>query len=87
MAIDLGGIWAPIATPLRASGGIDGRALHEHARGVIAEGCQGVLLFGTTGEAPSFSVLERRRALEDVLEAGLPPGRLMVGTVLGSDPC
>ena len=38
------------------------------------------MIFGTTGEAVSFSVEERIALLEAALSAGLPPERLMVGT-------
>ena len=37
-------------------------------------------MLGTTGEATSFSVAQRRRVMSAMKEAGLPMGRLMVGT-------
>ena len=37
-------------------------------------------LFGTTGEANSFSVKERMVALEAVLQSGVTPAQLMIGT-------
>lgn len=73
------GIWAAAVTAVDTEGGVDhGRTL-AHARALLAGGCHGVALFGTTGEAPSFSVAARQRALDALLEGGLPPGRLMVG--------
>jgi 4-hydroxy-tetrahydrodipicolinate synthase len=39
-----------------------------------------VALFGTTGEANSFSVKERMAALEAVLKSGVTPAQLMIGT-------
>ncbi len=83
MADDKGalrGLWAPVLTPLGDDGAIDVRRLRDHARRVREEGCDGVVLFGTTGEAPSFSAGERQAALEALLAADFPPGRVIVGT-------
>jgi len=49
-------------------------------------GCTGVLLFGSTGEANSFSVAERQAGLEEVLDAGIPAERLMVGAGCAAVP-
>lgn len=67
-------------TPLRADLGIDTEFLSQHIGWLLKQGCGQVLLFGTTGEANSFSVDERRAALEGILDAGIDPERLMVGT-------
>jgi 4-hydroxy-tetrahydrodipicolinate synthase len=45
-----------------------------------------VLLFGSTGEANSFSVAERQAGLEAVLDAGIPANRLMVGAGCAAVP-
>ena len=47
---------------------------------LIADGCDGVALLGTTGEAISFSVNERQQIVEAVVRAGIAPERLMPGT-------
>ncbi len=47
---------------------------------VLRQGCTGVVLFGSAGEAASFDVEERMRALERVLAAGVPVKRMIVGT-------
>lgn len=47
---------------------------------LLAHGCDGVLVLGTTGEALSFSTNERMHLLDALLDASLPAGRLMVGT-------
>ena len=50
-----------------------------HARWLLEEGCHGLVVFGTTGEANSFSVEERIDLLEGALDAGAaaraPAGR------------
>jgi 4-hydroxy-tetrahydrodipicolinate synthase len=55
-------------------------ALVEHCRWLLAEGCEGIALLGTTGEANSFSVAERMRLLDGLVEAGVPARRLLPGT-------
>ncbi|MFH1808182.1 MAG: dihydrodipicolinate synthase family protein [Pseudomonadota bacterium] len=75
----LQGIWAPLVTPVDEGLAIDGPRLAAHAQRVLAEGCQGVVLFGTTGEAPSFAVAQRQAALEALLDAGVQCERIVVG--------
>ena len=45
-----------------------------------SEGCDGVALLGTTGEANSFSASERKALLEATVAAGIAPERLLPGT-------
>jgi 4-hydroxy-tetrahydrodipicolinate synthase len=52
----------------------------DHCRWSLDEGCHGLVMFGTTGEANSFSVAERIRLLDAAIDAGLPAERMMVGT-------
>lgn len=74
------GVLAASLTPLSDHHGPDGPALAAHVQRLLQTGCNAVLLFGTTGEGLSFSVGERTAALDAVLDAGVPPGRLLVGT-------
>lgn len=74
------GVYAAALTPLREDLSIDHEAFAEHCRWLLANGCDGVAPMGTTGEANSFSVAERIEALDRLVEAGLPPERLLVGT-------
>ncbi|MBL8701567.1 MAG: dihydrodipicolinate synthase family protein [Alphaproteobacteria bacterium] len=76
----LRGLWVASLTPLAADGSIDTGVLARHCRKLIEDGCDGVALFGTTGEGQSFSVRERIDALEAVLKAGVPRERIVVGT-------
>ncbi len=74
------GVWAPALTPLDRNLVPDSKRYVAHLKRLLSEGCHGVVMFGTTGEAPSFSVDERMAVLESVLAAGGPPERLMIGT-------
>ncbi len=76
----LTGVLAASLTPLDKDGAADAEALAAHVAHLLADGCDGVLLFGTTGEAASFSVEERTGALDAVIDGGVPPQRLLVGT-------
>ena len=74
------GMWAAMATPLDAEGGIDHAALARHGRWLIEQGCDGVVPFGTTGEGPSFSASERLAGAEALLKAGIPATAIALGT-------
>ena len=74
------GVWSPALTPLDDELSIDTTRLSQHVKNLLESGCHGVALFGTTGEANSFSVKERMVALEAVLQSGVTPAQLMIGT-------
>src|SRR5690554_2799015 len=76
----LRGVFAAIATPVGADNAPDaGRAL-SLARHLLDNGCDGLNVLGTTGEATSFSLEERKRVMDAYKAQGLPLDRLMVGT-------
>lgn len=75
----LSGVWAASLTPLRADLRPDPERFVAHFEYLLDEGCDGVVLFGTTGEAASFSVEERMRLLDEVVRLGVDPARLIVG--------
>jgi len=74
------GLWAAAATPIDAAGAIDHAALARHAQRLVQWGCDGLVLFGSCGEGPSFSIAERLAATEAVLRSGVAPDRLALGT-------
>jgi 4-hydroxy-tetrahydrodipicolinate synthase len=74
------GLWAAMATPLDADGGVDHAALARHGRWLMDQGCDGVVPFGTTGEGPSFSAAERLAGAEALLKAGIPCTAIALGT-------
>jgi 4-hydroxy-tetrahydrodipicolinate synthase len=76
----LSGVIAAIATAVDASGGPDAARSIKLARHLLDNGCDGLNVLGTTGEATSFSLAERKGLMSAYAAAGLPLGRLMVGT-------
>jgi 4-hydroxy-tetrahydrodipicolinate synthase len=76
----LSGIWSPVLTPVDADLNPHPGRFVAHARWLLDNGCHGLVVFGTTGEANSFSVDERIELLDAAVSAGLPRERLLVGT-------
>jgi 4-hydroxy-tetrahydrodipicolinate synthase len=73
------GLYVALATPLGAEGAPHLELLAARAAELLASGCDGIALFGTTGEGPAFQVAERIAGLDALLTAGIPPERLVVG--------
>ena len=59
---------AAAATPVADHGGCHRPLYVAHLRDLLARGCDGVALFGTTGEGPGFTVAERCAVLDAVVE-------------------
>ena len=74
------GVLSPVVTPFGTDLAPDGRRFAAHCKWLLAQGCAGLAVFGTTSEANSLSVDERIELLDQLLEAGIPPARLMPGT-------
>ena len=74
------GVVAPILTPFEADLSVSHDRLVAHAQRVLDEGCVGVAVFGTTGEALSVATREREAALEALVAGGIDPGVMIVGT-------
>jgi 4-hydroxy-tetrahydrodipicolinate synthase len=69
---------AAVATPIAPDFRPDALLLAERCRALMAAGCDGITLFGTTGEGAEFAVADRRLTLESLLAAGIAPSRLIV---------
>lgn len=74
------GVFCAAATPVRADLTPDHAAFVQHCRTLLEEGCDGVALLGTTGEANSFSAAERQALLEAVVKGGVEANKLLPGT-------
>lgn len=82
MTIAGGGVlYAATLTPAWPDGRCDTGRLARHCRRLLDAGCDGVSIFGTTGEGPSYSVAERMEALEALVAAGIPAKDILVGVI------
>ena len=79
-ATKLKGVIAAIATAVGGDGAPDCARSTALARYLLANGCDGLNVLGTTGEATSFSLDQRLTLMSAYRDAGLPMDRLMVGT-------
>ena len=80
MSKPLSGVIAAIATPIVEDGAPDLKRAVKLARYLLDNGCDGLNVLGTTGEATSFSLDERKGVMDAYKAEGLPLNRLMVGT-------
>lgn len=76
----LSGVIAAIATPIEEGGAPDLKRATKLARFLLDNGCDGLNVLGTTGEATSFAREERMAVMSAYKQDGLPMQRLMVGT-------
>lgn len=78
----LAGVYAAAVTPLKDDSTLDLESVPALLRFFASRGCHGIVLFGTTGEGPSFSPGEREMLMRAVCESrSLVPGfRVIVGT-------
>jgi 4-hydroxy-tetrahydrodipicolinate synthase len=76
----LSGVIAAIATAVDGEGEPDIARSVKLARYLLDNGCDGLNVLGTTGEATSFSLAQRRAVMTAYRDAGLPLERLMVGS-------
>jgi 4-hydroxy-tetrahydrodipicolinate synthase len=76
----LSGVIAAVATPVAEDGTPDLKRAVKLASYLLENGCDGLNVLGTTGEATSFSLDERKSVMDAYKADGLPLHRLMVGT-------
>ncbi|MDX1710240.1 MAG: dihydrodipicolinate synthase family protein [Rhodovibrionaceae bacterium] len=74
------GVLTPVLTPFAADGAVDARGFVAHCRWLLAEGGDGLAIFGTTSEANSLALDEKLALLDRLVEAGVPGEKLMPGT-------
>jgi 4-hydroxy-tetrahydrodipicolinate synthase len=79
-ASKLKGVIAAIATAVSEDGSPDCARSTALAHHLLANGCDGLNVLGTTGEATSFSLDQRMTLMSAYRAAGVPMDRLMVGT-------
>ncbi|MBR0683754.1 4-hydroxy-tetrahydrodipicolinate synthase [Roseomonas eburnea] len=77
------GSMVALITPMRADGSVDEKAFQDLVEWQIAEGTEGLIPVGTTGESPTLSHDEHKRVVELCVEAAR--GRVPVMAGAGSN--
>ena len=77
------GSMVALITPMRADGSVDEKAFQDLVEWQIAEGTEGLIPVGTTGESPTLSHAEHKRVVEMCIEAA--KGRVPVRAGAGSN--
>lgn len=73
------GLSAALISPFAPDGAPDVVRLKRHAEWVLANGCDSITLFGTTGEGFSIAIRDRATMLDAVTGAGIGAGSLNAG--------
>lgn len=74
------GVLAAALTPMDANLVPDENLMAEHCKWLLNNGSDGLAILGTTGEANSFSLKERIKIIEGLIERGIPAEKMMPGT-------
>lgn len=82
----MSGVIAPVVTPFKEDGAIDEGRFFEHAHWLLNNGCDALAPFGTTSEATSLGMTERKQLLQGLVDSGVSPDDLMPGTGMCSLP-
>ena len=77
---DIHGLWPALLMPIGPDEALDTTRAIQHAKRMLAAGCDGVTLFGTTGEGTAFTVAERTGLLEAMLGSGIKASQIIVTT-------
>lgn len=75
-----GGVNAAVLTAMNADLSVDLDRMARHSAWLLANGCNGLGVLGTTGEANSIGMRERMDVLEGLIARGVPAARMMPGT-------
>ena len=75
-----GGINAAVLTPMTGDLALDLDRMAAHCHWLLANGCDGLAILGTTGEANSLGVSERIGAMEGLVARGVLAAKLLPGT-------
>ncbi|MDW6023656.1 dihydrodipicolinate synthase family protein [Mesorhizobium sp. BAC0120] len=66
------------ATPVTEDFHPDLGLLADHVGMLLSAGCDGIAIFGTTGEGMEFPIEDRMRGLEGLMAARVPPAQIIV---------
>ena len=74
-----GGVNAAVLTGFHADLSLDLARMAAHSRWLLDNGCNGLGILGTTGEANSLGIAERIAVMEGLIERGIPATTLLPG--------
>lgn len=74
------GVFCAVVTAVKEDKTPDLDLTAAHCKWLLANGCHGLAVLGTTGEANSFGLKERIQIIEGLVERGVPGDVLMPGT-------
>jgi 4-hydroxy-tetrahydrodipicolinate synthase len=78
------GLSAALTTPFDDNGSIVLQTMTEHAKYCLANGCDSVTVFGTTGEGSSIGHGERGQVLSALSAAGIAGSQVVAGVLVDS---
>ncbi len=74
----IGGLVAAVTTPVDQDLGCNAKLLEQRCRHLLESGCDGIAVFGTTGEGPMLEAEQRISALDHVLAGDIESSRIVV---------
>ncbi len=74
------GVLSPVLSPVAQDGGVDEIRFQALCKWQLANGADGLAIFGTTSEANSIALNERMVQTESLVASGVPAEKLMPGT-------
>lgn len=80
MTYAIQGVHCAAATPVTAEGRPNLSLFTAHCKALLDEGCHGIAMLGTTGEANSFGLHDRKALLDAAVAGGVPAHTLLPGT-------
>ena len=75
-----GGVNAAVLTAMNADFSVDLDRMAAHSKWLLANGCNGLGVLGTTGEANSLGISERIAVMEGLIARGVPARTMLPGT-------
>src|SRR5260370_15755265 len=79
MPVEIGRLLTAMLTPFRSDGSVDYQAAEKLAVMLVADGSDGVVVSGTTGESPALSDDEKIELLKAIKKA-IPQHSVVAGT-------
>jgi len=76
----ISGVFSAALTPINEDYSINSHLFFSHCKWLLTQGLDGLGVFGTTGEASSFNVDEKIKAIEYLINSKISPSKLMPGT-------